>query len=75
MGDRSHPSNTDKVETRDKKLAPAANEEEAIQGSEPAPTEEMKDQQDEEKRHSRLAMSHREAEIIAQNLKKSGTRR
>jgi hypothetical protein len=75
MDDRSDPINADKVETRDRKPAPAANEDEAIQGSEPAPKDEMQDKKDEKKRHSRLAMSHREAETIAQNLKESGTRR
>lgn len=59
----------------DEKPAPAADEENAIQESEPAPEDEMKDKKDGEKRSSRLAQSHREAEIIAQNLKESGTRR
>jgi hypothetical protein len=50
---------------------PAANEEQTTQESEPAPKNEIA----REKWDSRLAMSHREAEIIAQNLKESGTRR
>jgi hypothetical protein len=59
----------------DEKPAPAADEEKAIQESEPAPEDEKKDKKDEEKRGSRLAQSHREAEIIAENLKESGARR
>jgi hypothetical protein len=59
------------VESGDKKPAPAANDEQTIQKSEPAP----EDETDEKKCDSRLALSHREAEIIAQNLKESGTRR
>ena len=71
MDDRVDRPAVNKVEIGDKKPAPAANDEQTIQESEPAP----KDETDEEKRHSRLALSHREAEIIAQNLKESGTRR
>jgi len=71
-------SAVNKGDTMDRKPAPAADEENATQESESAPEDEMKDKndkKDEEKRGSRLAQSHREAEIIAQNLKESGTRR
>ena len=50
---------------------PAADEKRATQEPEPAP----KGEEDQGRRDPRLAMALREAEIIAQNLKKSGTRR
>jgi len=74
MGDRTDRSPVNKAETRDKKSAPAANEAETIQRSGPAPKDDTKKEKD-RKRDPQLALSHREAEIIAQNLKESGTRR
>lgn len=50
---------------------PAANQEKPTEQPEPL----SDDREDEKKRDSRLAMTLREAEIIAQNLKESGTRR
>ena len=50
---------------------PAADEKRATEEPEPAP----KGEEDQGRRDPRLAMALREAEIIAQNLKKSGTRR
>ena len=58
-------------EVMDEKPKPALNRDESTREPEPAP----KDERDEEECDSRLAMSHQEAEIIAQNLKESGTRR
>ena len=71
MDDQADRPAVNKVETGTRKPAPATDEEEPTQESKPA----QKDETDEEKRDSRLAQSHREAEIIAQNLKESGTRR
>lgn len=50
---------------------PAADGRQPPQGPEPGP----KGEEDQTKRDPRLAMTLREAEIIAQNLKESGTRR
>jgi hypothetical protein len=50
---------------------PAASQEKTTEKREPL----SDDREDEKKRDSRLAMTLREAEIIAQNLKESGTRR
>jgi len=71
MADRPDRSAANNVETGGKKPAPAANEAETTQDSEST----SEDQKEEEKLDSRLAMYHREAEVIAQNLKESGTRR
>lgn len=51
---------------------PAAEKPEVVEELEPAPEDE---DSKERRRHSRRAMVLREAEIIAQNLKESGTRR
>jgi hypothetical protein len=58
-----------------KKSEPAADEKNAIGESEPTPKDAESDEKSKEKRRSRLAMTLREAEVIAQNLKESGTRR
>lgn len=50
---------------------PAADEKWGIEEPEPAP----KDEEDQKPCDPRLAMTLQEAKIIAQNLKKSGTRR
>jgi hypothetical protein len=59
------------VATVSKKSKPAADKKKATQEPQPAP----KDENNKEKRDPRLAMTLQEAEIIAQNLKESGTRR
>lgn len=59
------------VEAVSTKPEPAADEKRGTQEPEPAP----KGEEDQRRRDPRLAMTLREAEIIAQNLKKSGTRR
>lgn len=51
--------------------APAAEEGEVAQKPQPP----KKHREQDEKRHSRLDLTLREAEIIARNLKESGTRR
>ena len=71
MADRPDRSAANNVETGGREPAPAANEAETIQDAEST----SEDEREEERRDSRLAMSHREAEVIAQNLKESGTRR
>lgn len=75
MDDRLDRSAANEGDELDDKPALAADEQNANRRSEPAPKDDTKDETDEEKRDSRLAQSHREAEIIAQNLKESGTRR
>jgi hypothetical protein len=57
------------------KPKPAANEEKATEESKGKPEASSEEEDDEGKRRSRLAMTLQEAEIIAQNLKESGTRR
>jgi hypothetical protein len=54
---------------------PAADEKKAIGEPEPTPKDANSDEKSKEKQRSRLAMTLREAEVIAQNLKESGTRR
>ena len=58
-----------------KESEPAADEEKAIGEPEPTPEDADSDEKSKEKRRSRLAMTIREAEVIARNLKESGTRR
>ncbi len=60
-----------KGEALRKEPRPAANEEKATE----KPQSSAKDTDEKEKSDSSLAMTLREAEIIAQNLKESGTRR
>ena len=55
--------------------APAADENKPIGEPEPLLKEADRDGKSKEKERSRLAMTLREAEVIAQNLKESGTRR
>jgi hypothetical protein len=57
------------------KSEPAVDEKKAIGKPEPTPKDADSDEKSEEKRRSRLAMTIREAEVIARNLKESGTRR
>jgi hypothetical protein len=54
---------------------PAADEKKAIGEPEPTPKDADSDEKSRKKRRSRLAMTLREAEVIARNLKESGTRR
>jgi hypothetical protein len=58
-----------------KKSEPAADVKKAIGEPEPTPKDAESDDKNKEKRRSRLAMILLEAEVIAQNLKESGTRR
>jgi hypothetical protein len=58
-----------------KKSEPAADETQAIGEPEPTPEDAESDEKSQEKQRSRLAMILLEAEVIAQNLKESGTRR
>jgi hypothetical protein len=58
-----------------RKSEPAADEDKAIGESEPTPKDADSDEKSKEKQRSRLAMTLREAEVIARNLKESGTRR
>jgi hypothetical protein len=58
-----------------KQSEPAADEKKAIGQPEPTPEDAESDEKSKEKQRSRLAMTLLEAEIIAQNLKESGTRR
>jgi hypothetical protein len=58
-----------------RKSEPAADEEKAIGEPEPTPKDADSDERSKEKRRSRLAMTIREAEVIARNLRESGARR
>ena len=56
-------------------VEPAADEEKAIGKPEPMPKDADSGEENKENQGSRLAMTLREAEVIARNLKESGTRR
>jgi hypothetical protein len=59
-----------------RKSEPAADDEDKAMGKpKPAPKDADSDEKSTEKHRSRLAMTLREAEVIARNLKESGTRR
>jgi hypothetical protein len=58
-----------------KESEPAADEDKAIGKPEPTPKDADSDEKSKEKQRSRLAMTLLEAEVIARNLKESGTRR